>query len=82
MWSDTPESHQVEDIFDLRRLFGEEPYEEIEEEENWIQEEVQEQEEERGVEEQEWIDRCVFYKSYHIFLLTHHFFSVPGAASP
>jgi len=62
VWGDTPEGLDG-DIFDLRRLFGEEPYEEIEEE-NWIQEEVQEQEqeEERGVEEQEWIDRCVFLK--------------------
>jgi len=92
-WGDTPEGRlDVEingwryvDIFDLRRLFGEEPYIEIIEEENWIQEEEeqeQEQEEERGVEEQEWIDRCFFYKSYrNILLLTHQFFSVAGAAS-
>jgi len=36
MWGDISESrhHQVEDIFDLRRLFGEEPYDNIEKE-NW-----------------------------------------------
>ncbi|GAB1868685.1 hypothetical protein CAJAP_09764 [Camponotus japonicus] len=32
MWGDPSESHQVEDIFDLRQLFGEEPYIEIIEE--------------------------------------------------
>ncbi|GAB1860681.1 hypothetical protein CAJAP_01760 [Camponotus japonicus] len=63
MWGDTPESRQVEeDIFDLRRLFGEEPYDEIEEEQ-WIQEEVQkqEQEEDKEQENEELIDRCVFF---------------------
>ncbi|GAB1867786.1 hypothetical protein CAJAP_08865 [Camponotus japonicus] len=54
MWGDTPESRQVEDIFDLRQLFGEEPHEEIEEQENWtIEEEEQEEEEEREEDEEE-----------------------------
>jgi len=57
MWGDTPESRQIEDIFELRRLFGEEPYDEIEEEwiqENWnIEEEEEEQEEEEEREEEE-----------------------------
>ncbi|GAB1860702.1 hypothetical protein CAJAP_01781 [Camponotus japonicus] len=66
MWGDTPESRhrQVDDIFDLRQLFGEELYDVVIEKEEWIQEEEQEQEqeeEERGVEEQEWIDRCVSF---------------------
>ncbi|EFN64218.1 hypothetical protein EAG_07267 [Camponotus floridanus] len=50
MWGDTPESchRQIDDIFDLRRLFGEEPYDIIiEEEENWEQEEWNIGEEER-----------------------------------
>ncbi|GAB1865730.1 hypothetical protein CAJAP_06809 [Camponotus japonicus] len=38
MWGDTPESPQdEEDIFDLRRLFGEEPYAE---EEIWVPGEI------------------------------------------
>jgi len=56
MWGYTPESYQVEDIFDLRRLFGEEPYIEIIHE-NWVQEgwniEEEEEEEEREGEEEE-----------------------------
>jgi len=58
MWGDTPESRQVEDIFDLRRLFGEEPYDNIEEE-NWnIEKEEEEQEEDKEQENEEWIDGC------------------------
>ncbi|GAB1868089.1 hypothetical protein CAJAP_09168 [Camponotus japonicus] len=59
MWGDTPESRQVEDIFDLRQLFGEEPHEEIEEnweQKNWAIEEEEQKEEERekdGEEERE-----------------------------
>ncbi|GAB1864100.1 hypothetical protein CAJAP_05179 [Camponotus japonicus] len=59
MWGDTPESRQVEDIFDLRRLFGEESCIEIIEK-NWAQEdwiiEEEEQEEEREEEEEEQED--------------------------
>jgi len=54
MWGDTPESRQLEDISDLRRLFGEESYIEIIEEE-WIQEDwnVGEEEEREKEEEEE-----------------------------
>jgi len=44
MWGDTPEGLHG-DIFDLRRLFGEEPYIVIEEEEEWVQEDWEEEEE-------------------------------------
>jgi len=57
MWGDAPESHQVEDIFDLRRLFGEEPYEEIGAEQWIIEEEEQEEEEAREEEEEEEEER-------------------------
>ncbi|GAB1867714.1 hypothetical protein CAJAP_08793 [Camponotus japonicus] len=62
MWGDTPESRQVEDIFDLRRLFGEEPYDAIEEEQ-WVQEDVviAEEQEDEEQENEELIDRCVFF---------------------
>jgi len=60
-WGDTPESrhHQVEDIFDLWRLFGKEPYDEIEEEQ-WVQEDVviAEEQEDEEQENEELIDRC------------------------
>jgi len=48
VWGDTPEGLDGE-IFELRRLFGEEPYEEVEEE-IWVQEE------EDWEEEEEWED--------------------------
>jgi len=79
MWGDTPESchRQVDDIFDLRPLFGEEPYDIVEEEEEWISEDwviEEEEQNEKRKEDEEWIDRYVFfsfYKSYrNIFLLT------------
>jgi len=59
MWGDTPEcrldneengSWKYHEIFDLRRLFGEEPYIEIIEEEEWYPENWNEEEEE------EWED--------------------------
>ncbi|EFN66792.1 hypothetical protein EAG_01802 [Camponotus floridanus] len=63
MWRDTPESPQVKDIFDLRRLFKEESYIDIiekeleriieEEHEQKREEEEQEDEEEKEREEEE-----------------------------
>jgi len=62
VWGDTPESLDG-DIFDLRRLFGEEPYIVIEEEE-WIQEE------EDWEEEEEWEDQGA--KVYLFFTIFYY----------
>ncbi|EFN70564.1 hypothetical protein EAG_10072 [Camponotus floridanus] len=53
MWGDTPESRQVEDIFDLRWLFGEEEELEERERENWEMAEEEKENWEMAEEERE-----------------------------